>query len=578
VRRLALYLRSAIRLRPVQLAYLPLRRVQERLPLPPPPTPRVVAAGERLAAAFVAMGADRPRRLMETAEAVVNREFTFLGQTERLAAPDWSRRYVSHLWTFHLHYFDYARPLAWAYRETHDDRYALAFAELATAWIRGTRPGHGDAWSPYVVSIRVVNWVFARTIFGHALSGETRSTIDGSLALQAAWLERRLEKHLQANHLQKNYHALAVAGLFFHGRHARRWRQKGLSGSWRALYRQVLDDGGHFERSPMYHAIALTDYLELLLLCSEAGVDPPLRARNRLTAMLDALGMLSRPDGTLHLFNDAANDAAPSIAHIDRLARLALGRGVGEAEGAWALPATGYFGYASPAHGERMIIDCGPPGPPHQPAHAHCDVLSYELDLHSLPVVVDSGVSGYADDPLRSYQRSTAAHNTVALRGEEQSEIWGCFRVARHARVLEARLEEDAGGFRFTGSYAPYRRNARFQRTVRRLGPGRWQVEDTGRAPNGASVTSRVHLHPDWEVRQGPESIQLRQGELHVRITPFHARSWRVTAGGAHDPGGWYAPVFGGAVPSPVMELDAVVEGGTATFGYTIHALSPERV
>src|SRR5690606_2555175 len=70
--------------------------------------------------------------------------------------------------------------------------------------------------------------------------------------------------------------------------------------------------------------------------------------------------------------------------------------------------------------------------------HAHCDLLSFELDLAGLPFAVDAGVSGYADAPLREFVRSTRAHNTVVIGGREQSEIWGVYRVARMAEVMRA--------------------------------------------------------------------------------------------------------------------------------------------
>src|SRR2546429_6431909 len=44
------------------------------------------------------------------------------------------------------------------------------------------------------------------------------------------------------------------------------WRVKGLALVRRELEEQILPDGGHFERSPMYHAIVLEDVLDLLHL------------------------------------------------------------------------------------------------------------------------------------------------------------------------------------------------------------------------------------------------------------------------------------------------------------------------
>jgi hypothetical protein len=85
-----------------------------------------------------------------------------------------------------------------------------------------------------------------------------------SLAVQARWLRRHIEWHLLGNHLFVNAKALVFAGLFFEGEEAAEWLAQGLKILRREVPEQVLADGGHFELSPMYHAIILEDLLDLL--------------------------------------------------------------------------------------------------------------------------------------------------------------------------------------------------------------------------------------------------------------------------------------------------------------------------
>jgi uncharacterized heparinase superfamily protein len=86
-----------------------------------------------------------------------------------------------------------------------------------------------------------------------------------SLAVQARWLRRHIEWHLLGNHLFVNAKALVFAGLFFAGDEAAEWLAQGSERFWvREVPEQVLPDGGHFELSPMYHAIILEDVLDLL--------------------------------------------------------------------------------------------------------------------------------------------------------------------------------------------------------------------------------------------------------------------------------------------------------------------------
>ena len=58
--------------------------------------------------------------------------------------------------------------------------------------------------------------------------------------------------------------ALVFAGLFFNGKESNRWYQIGQKIIDKELLEQVLNDGGNFELSPMYHSIFLEDLLDLV--------------------------------------------------------------------------------------------------------------------------------------------------------------------------------------------------------------------------------------------------------------------------------------------------------------------------
>ena len=59
------------------------------------------------------------------------------------------------------------------------------------------------------------------------------------------------------------------------------------------------------------------------------------------------------------------------------------------------------------------------------------------MQVGGVPLLVDTGTSTYAPGPVRSYERSTAAHNTLEVDGTDSTEVWGAFRAARRARVTE---------------------------------------------------------------------------------------------------------------------------------------------
>ena len=82
--------------------------------------------------------------------------------------------------------------------------------------------------------------------------------------MQLRWLNKNIEYKILGNHLIANGKALFIGGNFYTSKEALKWQEKGKKIIINQLKEQILNDGGHFERSPMYHCIILEDILELL--------------------------------------------------------------------------------------------------------------------------------------------------------------------------------------------------------------------------------------------------------------------------------------------------------------------------
>ena len=232
---------------------------------------------------------------------------------------DWVSADLPKLWRYNLHYFDY---LHWPVYE--DDMKA----RLIDSWLAAQPVPAGDGWEPYPLSLRAVNWI------KFLLSGTTGQPIPqpwlDSLATQLAGLESRVEYHLLANHLLKNGKALLFGGIFFEGACADRWRMLGLQILTREADEQILPDGGHFERSPMYHCIVLEDLLDLVNLCrSNPGLVPPAAEATLTVAAIrarDFLVAITAGDGRIPLFNDSAfGITAEPTALLDYAQRVLAG-------------------------------------------------------------------------------------------------------------------------------------------------------------------------------------------------------------------------------------------------------------
>ena len=92
---------------------------------------------------------------------------------------------------------------------------------------------------------------------------------------------------------------------------------------------------------------------------------------------------------------------------------------------------------SSPSDGEEIWCRCdaGPHGFLSIAAHAHADALAVEVRYDGTDVLADPGTYCYHGEPRwRSYFRSTLAHNTIEVGGQDQSTSGGPFLWTRHAR------------------------------------------------------------------------------------------------------------------------------------------------
>ena len=85
-------------------------------------------------------------------------------------------------------------------------------------------------------------------------------------------------------------------------------------------------------------------------------------------------------------------------------------------------------------------------------------MFSYELSLDGRRVVVDGGTSTYEAGPERDWVRSTRAHNTVEVAGEDQCEFFAAFRVGRRGRPRDVTASVSAEGLHLAGWHDGYRR------------------------------------------------------------------------------------------------------------------------
>ncbi len=411
---------------------------------------------------------------------------------------------------------------------------------LIEAWIAGNprrRPGAlRFSWRPYNLSIRVVSWLQEIARRRREVANDRWWRIRDSLVEQLALLERFLETDIRGNHIVRNIRALLWGGAMLRGPAAERWRRLGSALLEAELEEQILPDGVHYERSPSYHCQVLGDFLD----CRAVLGPGPLRERldERLREMMRALPLLTHPDGRVALFNDASLTMARFPDELERGYEALLGPPPAPPRGAFALPEAGYFGWRGES--ELFILDCGPLGPDYLIGHGHCDMLSFEWSVGGRRIVVDQGVYQYLPDRRRHISRGTAFHNTLAVEGAEQSDIYGAFRCGRRARAELLQFEKGEGGFRFHGRHDGFRilpGAPLHERLVERSGEGAYRIRDRLTADPGRRAAIGLLLHPDCEIeRSAPDRLRIRRSPVVVEI--------RADAPIAIEEAVWYPDLF----------------------------------
>lgn len=476
---------------------------------------------------------------------ILNNTFRFLNVSQTFDGNiQWGNPIKGRLWLYNLNYFQYLFP-----GETLNSEKAV---KLISSWINENSPGSTNSWDPYPTSLRLVNWI--KYLNEVTLPPQALSPILESLYHQIRCLEKSIEYHLLGNHLFRNAKALIFAGLFFKGDEPDRWLEKGVQILKHEMDEQILSDGGHFERSPMYHSMILEDSLDLINLCKPDNRPPLDELTEKLCIttckMIAFLNGMTHPDGQIALFNDAAfGIELPPLALFKYYSKVTGNYVDVKNDSAVCFPETGYY-ILAPSADSRLLIDCGPIGPNYQPGHSHCDALSFELTLKGQRVVVDSGCCQYEDSPIRQYNRGNAGHNVLTIDDLNQSEVWGAHRCARRARPIYARAERGQNGsLVFEGAHDGYRRLSGSPVHHRRVqwSDDRIQISDQVEGRGQHMIELRLHIHPDLKASHNMGFIEIRRNHTAYMIVSL------IGLGRIDIEKGWYCPEFGLKRKCPVL-------------------------
>ncbi len=454
---------------------------------------------------------------------------------------DWNFSQYGKLWTYNLSYFDYLQQE----KMSREEGLRLMYDFM------GQSESHKDALEPFPVSLRGINWVKFLTA-----QSMREKRIDDSLYAQYNILMDNLEYHLLGNHLLENGFSLLFGAYYFQDE---RFYAKAKKILTEELEEQILDDGAHFELSPMYHQIMLFRVLDCLNLVKNNGwKDKELLEllTEKAEKMLGWLAVMSYEDGSIPLFNDSANGIAPTTMQLNDYAeRLKVSHpeldsgsrkenGFRIKSGKTLLRESGYRKINKEKY--ECIVDIGNIGPDYIPGHAHADTFNFELHIkpiqHSMkvPFIVDTGLSTYETNERRTQERSTAAHNTVEVMGTSSSEVWGGFRVADRAYVSIGKESSEV----IVATHDGYKKQ------FGTLHTRAWRFEDDkivikDSLNKKTKAIARLHFHPDVTEAMIREHIVIQHCPTEMPLgATFNIQHYS------------YAPEFNTLVDALVLEVE----------------------
>lgn len=484
--------------------------------------------------------------------------------------------------------------LARAYSLTGDKRYADKVAALMQSWIDSNAFATGMNWrSPLELGVRMINWVWALELI--RTSGAVSDELWGDIQLcmfRHCWDNRRKYSRGSSanNHLVGEAAGVYVAASYFQNfPKAVDWASEAKSILEREIIAQSYPDGCTREQALGYQFFVIQFYLA----CGLAGrlSAQPFSSDywNRLSLMIK-FPMRIGESGTLPLFGDQDDGyvldlgdhprdlgaLATCASNIPEL-KLNYGDAGNECESSFwwtgnarpsaiaqnnsrdssqfesvAFTDSGYYLLRSNAFNSRtsILFDCAELGYGEIAAHGHADALSFSLSAFGYYLIVDTGTYDYfTDKRWRNYFRSTAAHNTVEIDGENQSHMSGPFMWSTRANSTCINWTADSDRTEVHGQHDGYHRlvdPVTHERAIS-LASDELKIEIIDKLTAAATHKVKIYFHlgPDCTVSNvSDDSVTVQFAESAEFLLRLD-ESLSIECVTGDDAGlGWYSPGY----------------------------------
>ncbi len=527
---------------------------------------------------------------------------------------------IKYLWELnrHLHLV----TLAQAYALSGDVRYFKVIRQHLESWFAACPYRMGPNWSSALeAAIRLINWAVTWQLLGAARSPLFENA-EGA-RLRRRWLES-IYQHSQfvqgyfSLHSSANNHLIGeAAGLFVaaltwpHWPGVRAWLPAAKAILEREALLQNAPDGVNREQAASYQQFEL-DLLLLPLLAGKAnGQKFSAAFESRVEAMMEYLASIMDVGGNIPMFGDSDDarvvkfaqngehcpyrsllaigaiqfrrgDFKAKAGRLDDKTRWLFGEGADAAfqeldiDGAQlpvrrAFPEGGHYILGCDFETEneiRLVADAGPLGYQTIAAHGHADALAFTLSVGGKEFLIDPGTYAYhTRGPWRQYFRGTAAHNTLRVDGQDQSQSGGNFMWLKKARAGCSLWSSTPESDWFEGWQDGYLRlpdPVMHQRRIALDKAARGVViEDSLRMAGEHDIELFFHCSERCRVDPLPDGYALSQGKrtLSLRLPQIEAASSQIFCGSIAPILGWVSRRFDDKLPAPTVAWRARLAG-----------------
>ena len=402
-----------------------------------------------------------------------------------------------------LHRFDWLRHL----RAQGDEAAGARARELISQWITANRRWNAPAWRPDILGERLANWFSS---YAFVCAG-------GDDAFSAALLESAAR---QVRHLGRVATSgppdisrfLAIKGLVY-GAVCLHGFETGLPATLALLDkeadRQILPDGGHFQRCPGIQLDLLRHLVDMRETLKVARVEVPEGLQRAIDRMAPMLRCFRHGDGRLALFNDGSEG---DERHIDKVLAQAGARG----KPPLSAPHSGFHRLA--AGRTLLLVDTGAPPDLAGDSTTHAGTLSFEMSVGKERLIVNCGTHAEGDPRWHPHLRATAAHSTLTVDDTNSIQLLPGGGIGRRPTEIVCARRETDGNVWIEASHDGYKPGLGLihgrELYVSADGGdvrGRDLLSGTG-GTGGTTATTRFHLHPGVKASpvQGGQAVLMR--------------------------------------------------------------------